>query len=251
MILGLLLSGAKAAAEPITVTVGGYPFEPFVDAHFGITPGFASLLNSHQQIYRFEFVDIPAQRRYELMQAGKIDALFFEMIRWGWRDYADVVSVTAPILAGREVFVALKEMQNVEATLAAPTEHTMALTLGYHYSFANYNSDQAYLRANFKVIFAEKQRTALKYLMTGRADVALASEIFLHHEYLRNTDLRQKLRIADKSDQTYELPLMIRRGGQINVAIIEGILKSLVACDCLYSFFASHGLEKLLVYPAK
>ncbi|MEX0300365.1 MAG: ABC transporter, partial [Kordiimonas sp.] len=62
---------------------GGYAFEPFVEGTIGVSPGFVALLNSNQREYRFEFVEIPAQRRYRLLEEGKIDAIFFEMLQWG------------------------------------------------------------------------------------------------------------------------------------------------------------------------
>lgn len=244
----ILVNHYVNAASPISVKVGGYPFEPFVEGNFGVTPGFITLLNSNQDIYRFEFVPIPAQRRYEMIADGKIDALFFEMQRWGWQDKSDNIEFTRPIIAGREVFVTLKDNPNSVSILADPTKHSMALTLGYHYAFAGFKADQTYLQKAFNVQFAEKQRIAIKYLLAGRTDVAMASEIFLHHEYLRDTELQQKLEISDRMDQHYELPLMVRKGGKIDIAVMNRILDGLVDCNCLTSFFSSYGLEKLLVY---
>ncbi len=127
----------------------------------------------------------------------------------------------------------------------------MALTLGYHYAFAGFNANQDYLRENFTVQFAPKQRTALKYLLKGRADVALASEIFLHSEYLRDSELEQQLLIADHADQFYELPILVRKDGPIDADNFNKLLDGLAACDCLAPFFASYGLEKLHTYKVK
>ncbi|MEX0300270.1 MAG: hypothetical protein AB3N28_14445, partial [Kordiimonas sp.] len=140
---------------------------------------------------------------------------------------------------------------DASAVLKNPTAQSMALTLGYHYAFADFNANQDYLREHFKVLFAPKQRTALKYLLKGRADVALASEIFLHAEYLRDSDLEQKLLISDQADQFYELPILVRKGGPIDVVTFNQLLDGLAACDCLAPFFASYGLEKLHTYKVK
>lgn len=245
----LFFCAMGARAEPIEILVGGYPFEPFVEGNLGVTPGFIALLNSHQNRYRFKFVPIPAQRRYELLETGKIDAIFFEMRQWGWQNKKAVADVTRPIISGRELFVTLRTRKDAAFLLKEPTEQKMALTLGYHYAFADYNSDQDFLKGQFDTLFAPKQRTAIKYLVSGSADVAMASEIFLHAEYLRDSDLEQQLLLSSNEDQFYELPHLVRQGADITVEALHEILDSLVECECLSSFFASYGLQRLLTYP--
>lgn len=258
----LLVAGAAEArqeTQPPTahertkVIVGGYEFEPFVEADGGIAPAFIALLNAHQKKYQFEFLSIPAQRRYDLMQRGAIDALFFEMPRWGWQEMESQIETTRPILLAAEAFYAFKSRAQNGDVFTNLSSRKLALTLGYHYAFVDFNADQDYIRSRYDAVFANSQREGLRRLVAGSVDLAIMSDVFLHREFVRDPALKGQMVRAPKVDQLYMLPLMARKGGPVSAAELENMLGQLKDCACLKPFFASYGIADMLIYqgPAK
>ena len=235
--------------SPVVVKVGGYPFEPFVEEQLGVTPAFLTMLNGRQSKVRFEFMAIPAQRRYELMARGVIDAVFFEMPVWGWQDFADQIDVSKPILKGREMFVALAENPEGASLFALAPRSKVALTLGYHYAFTDFRSDQSFIRTKVDAVFAEKLSDTLRYLQSGVVDVGVMSDIFLYHEFQRQPGLRGKLLLSKKIDHEYALPLIVRRGGAISAKDLDAIIEQAIADGSLQAFFAGFGLSDTLMVP--
>ncbi|MCJ9429706.1 transporter substrate-binding domain-containing protein [Kordiimonas marina] len=244
-LLGPLATGVKAAED---IKVGGYQFEPFVGGAHAVTPALIERLNKIQSDYHFVFVPIPAQRRYQLMRSGAIDVLMFEMPTWGWADAGISVEVTRPILSGHEVFVARKGSWDASLKPDDRLKRRMALTLGYHYAFADFDADQKFLKSHFDVMFAETQTQGLKYLVAGTVDLAIVSDMFLACSQKRDKALAGKVEIIPPHDQDYHLPLMVRAGAPITAANLGAMLDTLKRSGQLHSFFEHQGLGQFLVY---
>ena len=227
--------------------VGGYPFEPFVENELGITPAFLTMLNGRQSKVRFQFIAIPAQRRYELMGRGVIDAVFFEMPVWGWRDVAVEIDVSMPLLRGREMFVAMSNNPGGNSLFDLSPASKVALTLGYHYAFTDFRSDQAYIRTKVDAVFAEKLSATLRYLQSGAVDVGVMSNIFLFHEFQRRPALRSQLLLSQKIDHEYALPIIMRKGAAISAAELNTILAQAISDGSLPAFFAGFGLGNMVI----
>lgn len=233
--------------QPVTVRVGGYPFEPFVENGLGVTPAFLTLLNGLQADMQFEFVQIPAQRRYELLRRGTVDAIFFEMPVWGWQDYAEHVEITEPILRGTEVFVALRETSEGKEVFRLAPDRKIALTLGYHYAFADFNADQSYIRTKVDAVFAERISQTLRYLRSGAVDVAVMSDLFLYREYQRTPALQGQLFIGPKPDHDYALPLLVRSGGPVSANDLDTLMEKMRVDGSLTAFFGGFGLDGVVI----
>ena len=230
------------------VTVGGYQFEPFVDGTSGVSPDLIALLNQSQSDVRFDFVLIPAQRRYERMQSGKIDMLMFEMAAWGWQDKAVPVETTAPLLSGHEAFVARRDRWDTALPPEDRLTRKLALTLGYHYAFAGFNADQKYLKSHYDVVFAETQTKVLKHLLAGNADIAIVSDLFLTTAMIKDPSIDRVVVTVSPPDQLYDLPLMVRKSAPVTAAELGKMLKALKKDSKLQQFFAVRGLGDFLVY---
>ena len=232
----------------VVLKVGGYPFEPFVDDDQGITADFIALLNRSQQQIHFEFVPIPSQRRYELMRREVIDAVFFEMPVWGWQGFEEDVEVSSSILRGTEVFVARRD-SSTEDLFGLSHDRKVALTLGYHYAFAGFNSDQNHLRTIVDPIFAEKVSQTLRYLRSGAADMAVMSDIFLLSQYEKNPNLQSELTIGPVPDHDYSLPVIIHKSAPVTAQQIDDIVNGLRKSGELARFFEQYGLDGLVLNP--
>lgn len=231
----------------VVVRVGGYPFEPFVDGNDGVTPAFLNELNQRQSTFRFEFVPVPSQRRYELLRRGVVDAFFFEMPVWGWQTLAADITTTRAILRGSEVLVARQQDQSKENIFHLSPARKVALTLGYHYAFADFKADQAYIGTKVDAVFGETIGQTLRYLRSGAADLAIMSDIFLYREFMRTPSLKEQLILSPDPDQTYALPLLVRNAAPVEAAELDAILEAMYADGSLQAFFARFGLARLLL----
>ena len=96
------------ASEPIEVTVGMYPFAPFVEQKghntiTGMTIDLLTALNNQQKKYIFKPFVIPPKRRYLSYQNGDYDLIFYENSTWSWNEYD--VEVSDVYQLGGEVYV--------------------------------------------------------------------------------------------------------------------------------------------------
>jgi len=239
-----------SAGKRQPVIVGGYQFEPFVGPQDGVSRDFVGLLNNVQDRYDFTFREITAPERYGAMARAQIDMILFEEAVWGWDDQPVQVDVTVPILSGAEVLVGRAGEFRGNLLYSALKTRRLALTIGYHYGFADFNADQAYLRTNFNVVFAEHQRDTLNLLLAGEADIAVLNEAFLERAYTADPSLRAALVQADRHDQDYSLPIMVRRDGPVTAAELNGILTEMRRTGQLTTFFNFKGLGRF-VLPAE
>lgn len=237
-----------SAPERQVVVVGGYQFEPYVEVSGGVAPQFLQLLNDKQDQFEFRFLEIPARRRYSLMQARRIDMILFEMQAWGWEDKADLVAVTPPLLSGAEVFVTrAEEYQQDPKIFERLQSKKLALTLGYHYGFAGFNASPDFLKKTYDVVLSDFQRHTLRHVIAGSADLAVVNEAFLERAFRETPDLRYRLKVSPKPDQEYRLPVMVRKNGPINVADVIALFDQLQKTGELQAFFERQGLGKFLL----
>lgn len=253
MAMLLLCAGFSTASayadheNTVVVRVGGYPFEPFVEDEQGITVEFLELLNRSQDQIHFDMISIPSQRRYELMRREVIDAVFFEMPVWGWQNYEADIAVSSPILRGTEIFVARREEGGKEAMFNLHPERKVAVTLGYHYAFANFRSDQNHIRSVVDAVFAEKISQTLRYLRSGAVDLAVMSDIFLLSQYQRAPHLKSELAIGPIADHDYSLPVIVHKNAPITAQQIDDLVEQLQRSGELEAFFARFGIESLIL----
>lgn len=242
----------NALQSRIPVVVGGYQFEPFVEENGGVSRALVAFLNKAQDTYDFQFLEIPARRRYDLMDEGKLDALFFEMMVWGWENRADLVATTPTVLTGSELFVARKDAasgaDDTDGLFDDMYGKRLALTLGYHYGFAEFNADPDYLRENYDVIFSEYQRYTLRHVLAGTADLAVVNDSYLDRAFQKDEALRDRIIVSPTPDQCYALPVMVRKGGPIPLADMTALLARLKASGELAAFFEQEGLGRFLVW---
>lgn len=249
MFIAAAAVGVRADDKPIPVRVGGYQFEPFVEGSGGLSIAFAKFLSEQQNNYRFEFMEIPARRRYDLLMSGKIDMIFFELPLWGWNEQADDIVTSTPLIRGQEVFVARRDHPLGLAVFDALHKRRIALTFGYHYAFAGLASDPDDIRARYNVVFAQQQLYTLRHLVSGNADLAVLNDMFLARQIENNASLADILRVGERVDQRYELPVLMRRGGPISVKALNEILEQLKADGRFSAFLADNDAPASATLP--
>lgn len=232
--------------EPIEVTVGMYPFAPFVEQNeqgvlSGMTLDLLTALNNQQRKYIFKPFVIPPKRRYLSYQKGDYDLMFYENSQWSWSEYD--VDVSDVYQLGGEVYVALKKEGRGQEYFDDLTNKRMMGILGFHYGFTNFKTDEAYLREEFNMALVNSNDKNLSKLLTGRGDIALFNKAYLQRYAFKNPKIKDKLLVSEKLDQEYRHAVLVRPGSQPSVEEINIMLKSLQQSGIMASLWRKYGIK--------
>jgi ABC-type amino acid transport substrate-binding protein len=250
-IVCIWLSGMSVQAEPVVVNVGGYAFPPFVDVpddpnqqENGLTIDLIELFNQHQNSYRFVYVSTTPKARYRHFNEGRFDALFFESKKWGWQDYPVAESET--YLKGGEVYIARRLPGRDQRYFDSIKDKRLMAILGYHYGFANFNSDEIYLRENFNIYLTSSHRNSIRALFsgTGIADIAVVTKAYLHQFLSQNPEYQDKILVSERLDQVYNHTILVREDGQLNVSDVNRYLQALSEQGKLQQIWSKYGIQQ-------
>lgn len=225
----LLFVGNFSMAEE--VNVGGYIFPPFVqqDAQgkvSGMTLDLIDSLNKIQNNYHFNFVLTSSRRRYLDFEQGDFNVLFFESISWGWQQTH--VEATKVFLEGGEVFIALKSKAKNQDYFNNVKDKSIAAMLGYHYNFAELNSDPNFLRSSFDIHLSTDKKNNIQLVLLGKIDIAIVTKLYLDRFLLENPSAKSKLLISEKMDQAYNHTILIKKNSNLSVSKMNMLLDKLV-----------------------
>ncbi|MBN2659472.1 MAG: transporter substrate-binding domain-containing protein [Spirochaetales bacterium] len=228
------------------VNVGGYIFPPFVveesnELYTGLTIDLIRELNRLQDKYTFQFVETTSKRRYEHLLQGRFDIMFFEEDSWGWTDYP--VSFSRSFLKGGEVFIARAEEGRDQSYFEDIYDKTIAVILGYHYGFVDFNSDEAYMNSRFHIQFSRDHRINIEKVLQGVADLSIVTESYLKNLLKREPELSGQLLVSDIYDQKYDHTVLVRTGSPVSVDEINRLLDELDEKNILSLILSDYGLE--------
>jgi ABC-type amino acid transport substrate-binding protein len=232
-----------AIAIPI-IKVGGYLFPPFVNTSSGEISGLTleliKLLNSQQTDYFFEFVLTSPKRRYLDFESFKIDALFFESKQWGWMNYP--IDASKAFLAGGEVYITKSGPNKNQGYFDRLKSKTMAAILGYHYQFADFNSDEKFIKSHYKITLLSNPSAILNQVLSERVQIGIVSQSYLQKEMMNNPQYKQQLLVSDKLDQVYSHTLLIRNSGLLSVEKMNAMIKKIKSNGTLDTLLLQYGL---------
>ncbi len=239
------ISTSVFADDVIKVSVGMYPYAPFVENKGngieGMTIDLIAALNQLQKKYRFEAILIPPKRRYQSYLDGHYDVIFYENKAWGWHDID--IAASKVYQHGGEVYVALKQPGRGQEYFDDFNGKRMMGVLGFHYGFANFNADEGYLTHHFQMQLSHDNNKNLTKLLKGRGDIVVVTKAYLERYLLDNPEVREKLLISDKLDQEYHHSVLVRPGLVPSVAEINTMLEALEASGALTRLFLKYGIE--------
>jgi ABC-type amino acid transport substrate-binding protein len=242
--LGLLFAGSLCAAE--LVKVGGAHFPPYViksslQESSGLLPQLLEALNREQSDYHFTMLPTAIVRRFSDLQRGRIDMAIFENPQWGWQD-TDAVAVDMG-LEDAELFVAKEEERRGQDYFEQLEGKRLALYRGYHYGFAQFNSDPDFLIRTFNANLGHSHDSNLLMVVRGRADVALVTRSNLYDFIKRNREHARQLLISERVDQVYRHHAMIRAGAPISPEHFAALLERLRAKGELQRIFSPYRID--------
>ena len=244
ILAGLALTFASAASQASeTIKVGAYYFPPFVEQTAtgigGIVADLVGLMNEAQDTYTFELVDTSAIGRYDDLAAGKFDMIAFENPEWGWQDQGVVASDV--FMTGAEVYVTRADSDRSQTYFDDISEHKIAAVYGFHYGFADFNADPAFLQTNFIVEQPLNPCTSLYYVQDGRADVAVVSRAYLRKFLNAYPEFQGGFLVSDKVDQEYQHSFILSPDRAPPVEEINMLLAELKQSGELDRVLETHG----------
>ncbi len=210
----LTIIPGQATVRKVQVQVGGYEFPPFVIVKDGKTTGltfdFIRELNRFQNKYIFKFILTTPNRRYSDFNKKYFDLLFFESKHWGWDSYETESSNI--FLKGGEVYIARHQPGRDQSYFKVLHNKKLLGILGYHYRFANFESDPTKLKKRFDIGLTSTHSGNILSIIFGRADIAIVTESYLKMFLFRHPHYRHKLIISEHYDQEYHHSILIRKG---------------------------------------
>ncbi|MCR4509933.1 transporter substrate-binding domain-containing protein [Pseudomonas sp. 32.2.56] len=231
---GLLLLFTLALActtqAAVDVRVGAYHFPPYVvkpegDHVGGLLPELLQALNQLQSDYRFTLVATSTMRRYRDLQSGRFDLILFESPGWGWQGIAHTALDLH--IEDAEVYVARLQPGRDEHYFDGLSGKRMALYSGYHYGFADFNSDKQVLTQQYNAVLTYSHDSNLIMLLRGRADVAVVTRSYLRAYQQRYPEQSSALLVSQRVDQVYQHQALLRPQSAISPQAFADLLKQL------------------------
>ncbi|SCA55605.1 conserved exported hypothetical protein [Candidatus Terasakiella magnetica] len=240
----VLLSQVSLLAGSQSVRVLAYPFPPYLneDMKTGLTPDVLSLLNHYQNDYNFVLHVVEPQQRYENIVSAKQDMILFEMPQWDWQDKTDHVMFSRLLMKGGEVYITKRTKDRDQSYFDQIKDKHIGAYEGYHYKFADYNSDEAWLKANFDIDLANRHRIIMDWVKQGKVDVGVITLAFLRRYFKDNPNEIAAYLVSQNFAQIYHLKAVLRKNGPISVENFEKILSGIKHTDRFHRLLEKNGI---------
>ncbi|KPB80716.1 Extracellular solute-binding protein [Pseudomonas syringae pv. maculicola] len=218
------------AAQVVRVAAVHFPpymVRPEKGEDAGLLPKLIDALNAEQDDYEFVMIPTSVPRRFRDFAEGRFDVAIFENPDWGWKDIAhETVDLG---LEDAEVYVARRVEGRDQNYFDDLSDKRLALFSGYHYGFANFNTDQKYLSEHFNVTSTYSHDSNLLMVVRNRADIAPVTRSYLIDFMAHNKDEAAQLMVSERVDQIYRQYALLRPNGNIDVPHFKALLEKLRA----------------------
>lgn len=228
--LGFLLCLALPALAAEEVRVGAYHFPPYMvkpesAGPVGLVADLLAELNQLQSTYRFVLVATSTMRRYRDLESGRFDLILFESPQWGWQNTPH--NALNLHIEDAEVYVARAQPGRDQSYFDELKGKRLALYNGYHYGFADFNSDQQFLTEHFDARLTYSHDSNLVMLMRDRADVAVITHSYLRLYQDRHPELRATFLVSQRVDQFYRHQALFRPQAPVKPERFAELLQAL------------------------
>ncbi|KPB34783.1 substrate-binding periplasmic protein [Pseudomonas amygdali] len=236
------------AAQVVRVAAVHFPpymVRPEKGEDAGLLPKLIDALNAEQDDYEFVMIPTSVPRRFRDFAEGRFDVAIFENPDWGWKDIAhETVDLG---LEDAEVYVARRVEGRDQNYFNDLSDKRLALFSGYHYGFANFNTDQKYLSEHFNVTSTYSHESNLLMVVRNRADIAPVTRSYLIDFMAHNKDEAAQLMVSERVDQIYRQYALLRPNGNIDVPHFKALLEKLRADGELETIFQPLHIKVLSV----
>lgn len=216
-----LAAGPQAQANKV-IAVGAYHFPPVAEVGenrqaTGLLGDLVQRLEAAHDDIDFRIVHTSPKRRHLDFDARLYDVIFFESTDWGWTQRK--VTASRPILVDEDYYVALNKPERGPDFFQDLGNRRLIGIAGYHYGFANFETDTRALQDNFRIEFSHSYGRNLELIKADRpsvAEVAIISRAYLQKHLSENPEDERRLLISDQPDQQYQLRIIAREDGPIS-----------------------------------
>ncbi|RMO97305.1 hypothetical protein ALQ33_00203 [Pseudomonas syringae pv. philadelphi] len=238
LLLSLLTGSQCFAAQVVRVAAVHFPpymVRPEKGEDTGLLPRLVAALNAAQDDYQFVMIPTSVARRFRDFTEGRFDIAIFENPDWGWKDIPhDTVDMG---LEDAEVYVARRAEGREQDYFDTLSGKRLAVFSGYHYGFANFNTDQKFLNEHFNITSTYSHDSNLLMVVRGRVDIAPVTRSYLIDFMAHNKDEAGQLMVSDRVDQIYRQYALLRPNGNIDVAHFTVLLEQLRSAGTLADIF--------------
>ena len=198
-------------------------------------------LNAAQTDYQFVVVPTSIPRRFRDFEQGRVDMAIFENPSWGWQNIAHT-SVDMG-LEDAEIFVAQRQPGRDQSYFSDLTGKRLAVFSGYHYAFANFNSDPKNMAERFNATLTYSHDSNLLMVARGRADIALVTRSYLSDFMARNADMAGQFLVSERIDQVYHHYALLRPQAPITGEAFSALLKGLRSSGQMLKIFEPYRID--------
>jgi len=213
-----------------------------VDGKFeGIALDLIKAMNDLQDTYFFKFVPTSSKRRYRDFDHGDFDLIMFESIQWGWA--GKPIEKSDVIYQGGEVYITGALPGRGQDYFDDFKNKRILGYVGYHYGFADFNSDEAVLEKQFNIKFTQTHEGNIRSVASGRADIAVVAISFLKKYLHHHPEIAEKILISQKLDQQYNLTMLMRSNTRPTIDEINVLILKMKDNGTFKRIFESYGIK--------
>jgi len=201
-----------------------------------------AVMNAVQQQFFFAHKEVPSKRRVQAMDEAWIDTIMWDNAAWGWQTL-DIES-SGPLVKSKDVYITLKKENRSQNFFDEISTKKIAMVNGFHYKFANFETDIKKLKQRFSISLVRTEEAVLKMILAERAEVGVVSETSLNWFLIRYPQHRSTIFVSEKYDTAYSRNFLVPSNGIINVDDINEILKLADSKGLLAPIYNKYGLKK-------
>lgn len=172
--------------------------------------------NKSQKKFRFSVFLTSPGRRHQDFESGKYDVSIYDEPSWGW----DLKSIDYGCVYenGSEVFFS-KKREDESFFKLYKTKRISAIR-GYHYAFAGFNNDEAFLNKNYSISLLNSPNAIIGHVLRGRSDIGIITEAFLDEWIRKNKSNETNVYKSNTRDQYYRFRVIVRKNAPIKIDYI-------------------------------
>lgn len=231
------------AAQKVQVAAVHFPpyvIKPESGVQQGLLMQLTEALNQAQDDFEFVLRPTSVNRRFADLQQGRLDMVIFENPDWGWQGIAGARVDMG--LEDAEIFITQSVPGRNQDYFADLAGKRMALFHGYHYGFAGFNSDPAWLAEHFKAMLTHSHDSNLNMVLRGRVDIAPITRSWLGARLQEQPQLRTQLLASEWVDQVYRHYAILRPQAPISPERFQALLQQLRDNGRLSQIFEPYGI---------
>ncbi|MFV1874067.1 MAG: substrate-binding periplasmic protein [Oleiphilus sp.] len=247
-IIYLLTFISISSAQPREkILVGVAHFPPFIVNENGKVGGLAmdmiKLMNAQQSKYEFIALPTLSNTRHKIFDLGRYDMSMFDSLDWGWEGRE--VDASDIYLEGGEVYITQAIPGRTQAYFDDFKGKSLVGIEGYHYAFANFNSDPDFLSTRFNMKLTRSNLGSIEMILAGnRGDIAVVTKSYLGLYLNNHPAAKDKLLISSHFDQRYQHRIILRRGISLTITEVNALLSALKNSGKLAPLWAKINIQK-------